>query len=173
MTQLEERTRGETLLKPKLLSHGTVECRDIQAAKRLYTELLGMEVVQTSAISLMMRLNSTTTIACVQTRGPNGAGHYSHFGFDFDTREEVDHAWEVVKAHQEEYGLRKITRPADQHGTYAFYIEDADGNWWEFLTNPPGGYSYVFEMGDDDRAWRDQKQGRERIERWKAKQDES
>jgi catechol 2,3-dioxygenase-like lactoylglutathione lyase family enzyme len=158
----------ETLLKPLLLSHGTVECRDIEAAKRFYTEVLGMEAVRTSKISLMLRLNSTTTIAAVQTRGPNGAGHYSHFGLDFATREEVDAAWETLKGVQEEYGIRKITRPADQHGAYAFYIEDMDGNWWEFLTNPPDGYSYVFELEEDDRAWRDQNMGADRAERYEA-----
>jgi catechol 2,3-dioxygenase-like lactoylglutathione lyase family enzyme len=156
----------EPLLKPVMLSHGTVECRDIEAAKRFYTEVLGMEAVQTSKISLMLRLNSVVTIAAVQTRGPNGAGHYSHFGFDFETREAVDEAWETLKGVTDEYGIRKITRPADQHGTYAFYIEDMDGNWWEFLTNPPGGYSYVFEMAEDDRAWRDQNMGADRAERY-------
>ena len=137
------------LLKPTLLSHGTVECRDLAAARRFYTEMLGMEAVQTSEISMMLRLNSTTTIACVQTKGPNTAGLFSHFGLDVASREEVDRAYETVTAHRDEYGIGKITRPVDQHGTYAFYIEDADGNIWEILTNPPGGYSYVFEMSDD------------------------
>lgn len=159
-------TAKPPLLKTKFLSHGTVECRDLAAARRFYTEVLGMEAVQTSAISLMLRLNSTTTIACVQTRGPNTAGLYSHFGFDVESREEVDRAYETVMAHKDEYGIRRVTRPVDQHGTYAFYMEDADGNMWEILTNPPGGYSYVFEMSEDDRTWRNQNQGRNRQERW-------
>ena len=155
-------------LKPRLLSHGTVECHDLAAARRFYSELLGMEVVQTSKISLMLRLNSTTTIACVETKGETSAGHYSHFGFDFETREEVDDAHETVLAQQDKYGVRKVTRPVAQHGTYAFFLIDADGNWWEFLTNPEGGYSYVFELGDNDGSWRDQDQGRDRIGNWEA-----
>jgi len=155
-------------LKPRLLSHGTVECHDLAAARRFYSELLGMEVVQTSKISLMLRLNSTTTIACVETKGETSAGHYSHFGFDFETREEVDAAHETVLAQQDNYGVRKVTRPVAQHGTYAFFLIDADGNWWEFLTNPEGGYSYVFELGDNDGSWRDQDQGRDRIGNWEA-----
>ena len=156
-------------LKPRLLSHGTVECHDLKAARRFYTELLGMEVVQTSAISLMLRLNSTTTIACVETKGETSAGQYSHFGLDFETREEVDAAHEIVLAQKDDYGVRKVTRPVAQHGTYAFYLVDADGNWWEFLTNPEGGYSYVFEMGDNDKIWRDQDQGRDRIRSWEER----
>lgn len=156
-------------LKPRLLSHGTVECHDLAAARRFYTELLGMEVVQTSKISLMLRLNSTTTIACVETKGETSAGHYSHFGFDFETREEVDAAHEIVLAQQDNYGVRKVTRPVAQHGTYAFFLVDADGNWWEFLTNPEGGYSYVFELPDNDGSWRDQDQGRDRIDNWEIR----
>ena len=155
-------------LKPRLLSHGTVECHDLAAARRFYSELLGMEVVQTSKISLMLRLNSTTTIACVETKGETSAGHYSHFGFDFETREEGDAAHETVLAQQDNYGVRKVTRPVAQHGTYAFFLIDADGNWWEFLTNPEGGYSYVLELGDNDGSWRDQDQGRDRIGNWEA-----
>jgi len=166
MGESETGTARAPLLRPKLLSHGTVECRNLAAARRFYTEVLGMEVVQTSAISLMLRLNSTTTIACVQTRGPNTAGLFSHFGLDMDTREEVDRAYDIVKAHQDEYGIQKVTRPVDQHGTYAFYMHDVDGNVWEILTNPPGGYSYVFEMSEEARDWREQNQGRDRQQRW-------
>ena len=120
MTQTGTATRTTRKLKPRLLSHGTVECHDLQRARRFYTELLGMEVVQTSAVSLMMRLNSTTTIACVETRGETSAGNYSHFGLDFETVDEVDEAHRVVLAEQDSYGVKKVTRPVHQHGTYAF-----------------------------------------------------
>jgi len=39
-----------------------------------------------------------------------------------------------------------------QHGTYSFYFRDADDNSWEILANPPGGYSWMFERGDQDVA---------------------
>ena len=159
----------EPHLKPRFLSHGTVECHDIQAAKRLYTELLGMEVVQTSDRSLIMRLNSETTIVCVETKGETKAGIYSHFGFDYATEAEVDAAHAVVCAQAEAYDLPKVSKPVHQHGTYAFYLVDADGNWWEILTNPAGGYSYVFDIDEETRKWRDQNQGRARRERWAEK----
>lgn len=173
MTQTATATRTTAKLKPKLLSHGTVECHDLQRARRFYSELLGMEVVQTSAISLMLRLNSTTTIACVETKGETSAGHYSHFGLDFETVDEVDAAHRVVLAERDNYGVKKVTRPVHQHGTYAFYVVDADDNWWEFLTNPEGGYGYVFEMGDNDKAWRDQNQGRDRIGAWERQHEKA
>jgi catechol 2,3-dioxygenase-like lactoylglutathione lyase family enzyme len=156
-------------LRPRFLSHGTLECHDLEAARRFYTEFLGLDVRQTSSRSLMLRLNSTTTIACVETKGETAAGIYSHFGLDFDSREEVDAAYATASAVRDEYGIRKITRPVEQHGTYSFYVIDADGNWWEILTNPPGGYSYVFEIEETAEAWRAQKQGRGRREIWESR----
>ncbi len=169
MSGSDERTRTESHLKPRFLSHGTVECHDLEAARRFYTEFLGLEVRQTSSRSLMLRLNSVTTIACVETKGATSAGIYSHFGLDFDGRDEVDAAWERACAEKDAYGIRKITRPVDQHGTYSFYVIDADGNWWEILTNPPGGYSYVFELKETDEAWRGQNQGRGRRKDWEGR----
>jgi catechol-2,3-dioxygenase len=163
MAETTTETRTGSHLAPKMLSHGTVETHDIEEAKRFYSEFLGMEVAQTSAISLMLRLNSTTTIACVQTKGETAAGMFSHFGFDYETREEVDAAYETARAQKDNYGIRKITRPVDQHGTYSFYIVDFDGNWWEILTNPEGGYSYVFDLEDESRSWRTLDRGKDRI----------
>lgn len=167
MADVATEARTTSHLKPTLLSHGTVECHDIDEARRFYEEFLGLEVTRTSARSLMLRLNSTTTIACVQTKGETAAGIFSHFGLDMATEAEVDAAYETAVAQQENYGIKKITRPVHQHGTYAMYIIDRDDNWWEILTNPEGGYSYVFDLEESDSKWRDQNRGKDRQERWR------
>ena len=169
MTEPEDAKQAGSHLNPRFLSHGTVECHDLEAARRFYTEFLGLEVKQTSARSLMLRLNSATTIACVETKGKTSAGIYSHFGLDFAGRDDVDAAYELACGARDDYGIKKITRPVDQHGTYSFYVIDADDNWWEMLTNPPGGYSYVFEIGETDEAWRAQNQGRDRRTQWEGR----
>lgn len=161
-----ETSSQQTGIKPRLLSHGTVETNDLEAARRFYSEFLNMEVFQTSSRSIMMRLNSTTTIACVESKTENVAGIYSHFGLDFETMEEVDAAYEIAIAQKDKYAIRKITRPVDQHGTYSFYIIDFDGNWWEILTNPTDGYTYIFETPESDEVWREQNQGRDRRIDW-------
>lgn len=40
-------------LKLNFLSHGTLESRDLAFSRRFYEEFLGLEVVQTSPISLL------------------------------------------------------------------------------------------------------------------------
>jgi len=56
----------------------------------------------------------------------------------------------LVVRDAEIWKLRKITKPGVQHGTYGFYFYDADDNAWEILANPPGGYTWMFERGDQE-----------------------
>jgi catechol 2,3-dioxygenase-like lactoylglutathione lyase family enzyme len=135
-------------LKLKFLSHGTLESKDLDAARRFYTEFLGLEVVRTSPISLLIRLGGTNTIAVVQTKTKAEMPFLNHNGIDVETQAEVDEAHRLVEAERAIWGLHKITRPTLQHGTYSFYFWDADDNCWEILSNPPGGYSWLFERGD-------------------------
>jgi catechol-2,3-dioxygenase len=45
----------EPALKTRFLSHGTLGSRDLERTRKLYTELLGLEVVRTSNTSLLIR----------------------------------------------------------------------------------------------------------------------
>jgi len=146
---MPEGTSATPRLKLKFLSHGTLESKDLEASRRFYTEFLGLEVVRTSPISLLIRLGGDNTIAVVQTKKDKVEMPFlNHNGIDVETQQEVDEAYRIVDAERAIWGLRKITRPALQHGTYSFYFWDADDNCWEILSNPSGGYSWLFERGD-------------------------
>ena len=135
-------------LKLKFLSHGTLESRDLAASRRFYEEFLGLEVVQTSPISLLVRLGGANAIAVVHSKREREMNLLNHNGLDVRSREEVDAAHRTVCAEAGEWRLTKITKPVLQHGTYSFFFWDGDGNCWEILTNPEGGYSWLFEKGD-------------------------
>ena len=135
-------------LKLNFLSHGTLDSRDLAFSRRFYEEFLGLEVVQTSPISLLVRLGGPHTIAVVYSKRVGEMNLLNHNGLDVRTRQEVDAAHRVVCAEAETWKLKKISKPVLQHGTYSFYFWDADGNCWEILTNPEGGYSWLFEKGD-------------------------
>jgi len=142
---------ADPVLKLKFLSHGTLESRDLEAAREFYTEFLGLEVVRTSPISLLIRLGGPNTIAVVeQKRKSSEMTMLNHNGIDVETQAEVDEAHKKVVEYAEKYGLKKISKPLVQHGTYSFYFWDRDDNAWEILTNPQGGYSWLFERGDQE-----------------------
>ena len=137
-------------LRLNFLSHGTLESRDLEKSREFYSEFLGLEVVRTSPISLLIRLGGPNTIAVVEQkkRGDEEMPFLNHNGLDVETQEEVNAAHETVVEQAEKWGLHKITRPQLQHGTYSFFFWDLDNNCWEILTNPAGGYSWLFEQGD-------------------------
>tara|TARA_R110002110_G_scaffold2756_4_gene13361 strand:- start:25178 stop:25675 length:498 start_codon:yes stop_codon:yes gene_type:complete len=134
----------------KFSSHATIDTLDSESSRKFYEEFLGFEVVRTSPISLLLRLGGSHTIACVEVKDKEPMGMLNHNGLDVPTKAHVDAAHAKAQAQQEKWGIKKITRPLDQHGTYCFFMLDADENWWEVLTNPEGGYSWIFERGDQE-----------------------
>lgn len=139
-------------LKFNFISHGTLETKDIDFARKFFEEFMGFEVIRTSKISLWIRLGGHHIYAVVQgvpgkkTEMP----FLNHNGVDVANEEEVDECHRVVLRDAEKWKLRKISKPMVQHGTYCFYFWDADDNCWEVLANPPGGYSWMFERGDQE-----------------------
>jgi len=73
-----------------------------------------------------------------------------HNGIDVATEDEVDECHRIVTRDAQKWKLHKISRPGVQHGTYSFFFYDADENAWEILANPPGGYSWMFQRGDQE-----------------------
>ena len=140
-------------LKLNFMSHGTLETKDIDFARKFYEEFMGFEVVRPSKISLWIRLGGQHIYAVVQgAKGRQKAAmdFLNHNGVDVETEEEVDECHRLVLRDAEKWKLHKISKPMVQHGTYSFYFWDADDNSWEILANPPGGYSWMFERGDQD-----------------------
>ena len=124
MAALQPRGKPAPALKLNFLSHGTLESRDLTVSRRFYEEFLGLEVIQTSPISLLIRLGGRNTIAVVYSKKVGGMNLLNHNGLDVRTPEEVDEAHRIVCAQAEEWRLKKISKPRLQHGTYSFFFPD-------------------------------------------------
>jgi catechol 2,3-dioxygenase-like lactoylglutathione lyase family enzyme len=149
MTDALDKPKAEPTLKLKFYSHATLECRDIQKTRQFFDDFLGFETVLMSPASFWARLGGDQIIVVVRSAEPSGEMNFlNHNGLDVDTEADVDAAHEAVQRDAEKWGLQKITKPRAVHGTYSFYFWDQDGNAWEILSNPKGGYSWGFERGD-------------------------
>ena len=130
----------EPLLALDFLSHGTLLMADMAATRRFYEEFLGLDVVRTSQISLAIRLDSDTTVACValakkvRQPGREYLRHYN-FGLTVGDRGDVAEARQLALVHAGEYGLRSVGEIEDQDGRVSFLIEDLDGNYWQILND--------------------------------------
>ncbi len=148
-TTLSGNETTSSVLNLKFISHGTLETADFDRARRFYTEFMGFEVVRASTMSLMIRCGGNHVYVVV----PKEAGRppmsvRNHNGADVLGDAEVDAAYQAVVEHADTWGLKKISKPVVQHGTYSFYFWDFDDNSWEILSNPRGGYAWMFERGD-------------------------
>lgn len=156
MPGITHRSTKTPLLSTRFLSHGTLECRDIAATRRFYEEVLGLEVVQQAPIALFVRLGSDHCYAVVETPGGDqDMPLMNHNGIDLASDDEVRGAFDMLQRVKDEYGIKRLTKPVHQHGTYAFYLQDLDGNWWEICHLPPGGYRFRFENSEVDLSGRD------------------
>ena len=92
----ENHNKADPALKLYFLSHGTLESRDLAFSRRFYEEFLGLEVVQTSPISLLVRLGGNNTIAVVYSKRQRHMELLNHNGLDVRTKEEVEEAHRIV-----------------------------------------------------------------------------
>ena len=137
-----------SVINSKFLSHGTLGSKDLNVTRRFYEEFLGIEVMQTSKISLMIRLGGNHIYAVVQDKNMGEMPRLNHNGIDVESHSEVDKSYHAVLDGQEQWGLYNVSKPVEQHGTYSFHFWDRDGNCWEILSNPRDGYNWIFNMGD-------------------------
>lgn len=147
--------RREGPLKTRFYSHATLECFDIARTRQFMEELLGFETVMMAEnISFWARMGGDQVIVVVKSpTGKKGDMPFlNHNGLDVETEADVDAAHEIILREKEHWGLSKITKPMIQHGSYCFYFTDMDSNVWEILSNPEGGYSWGFGLGDQTGA---------------------
>src|SRR5216683_1496648 len=142
-----ERTQA-SVVKPMLLSHGTLMCKDLAKSRRFYEEFLGLEVVRHARPAMMLRLKTGMYVVAVCIGEKVSDQHVlTHWGVNVATREEVDRAHAEATRLKEKYGIRKINKVLERHGAYAFYFQDLDNNWWE-IQHEPRAIDDFFDRGD-------------------------
>ncbi|MCS5599516.1 MAG: VOC family protein [Rhodospirillales bacterium] len=132
------------------LSHGHATLKDVEESIRFYRNFLGLDVVKTSPRTLVARLGSNTAIVGV-TLGEKGLAkanrpwlENAHFGFDLPTADEVKEARELALQYQDNFNILNVGDMFDGDEGLSFMLVDQDGNYWEILENPEGGYSHYF-----------------------------
>jgi len=147
---ITDRSTKVPLLNLQRISHGTLECNDLARTRRFYEEVLGIECIQTSPRSLMIRFGTDHTYAVVEMpkEEERNVSLLNHNGLDVGSEEEVRAAYELLLGIKDEWGLKKVMQPSHSHGDTSFYFCDFDGNWWEIVAVRPGGYVRDFHERD-------------------------
>jgi catechol 2,3-dioxygenase-like lactoylglutathione lyase family enzyme len=146
--------KSESVLKPKFLSHGTLECFDIDETLKFYEEFLGLSVVRTSPMSGIARLGGGDyCMILVQNAikdDEEEMSFFNHNGLDVETKEDVMAAYKTIQRDAAKWDIKKVLEPEHQHGAFSFYFWDLDHNCWEIVENGPRGYHDLFNQGDQE-----------------------
>jgi catechol 2,3-dioxygenase-like lactoylglutathione lyase family enzyme len=138
-----------SIVKPYVMSHGTLECHDLKASRRFYEEFLGLECVRHAIPAMVIRCGLKFHIVAVQVGDSvHPLNVLNHWGLDVESREKVDEAYENALKHKDTYQIRQVLKPVSQHGVYSFYLEDLDHNWWEIQHIPGFQHEDMFDFGD-------------------------
>jgi len=139
----------KSVVKPALLSHGTLECFSLTESRRFYEEFLGLECVRQGKPAMFIRCGIKFHIVAMQAgRSLKPANLHQHWGLEVQSREEVDRIHRSAVELKDKYKIGKIVEPVYAHGVYSFYLEDLDHNWWEMLYYDGFQHDDAFDFGD-------------------------
>ena len=149
---ITDRSTKQPLINTIRIGHGTLESNDLATSRRFYEEVLGFDVIQTSAATLQIRKNTDTVYVVVQgPHPPKPMNPMNHNGVEVADAEAVDAAYETILSVKDDYGIKMGREPRQAHGDYGFTIVDIDGNYWEILATREGGYAASFADPEPER----------------------
>jgi catechol 2,3-dioxygenase-like lactoylglutathione lyase family enzyme len=154
------RSCPDPVLKPLILSRGTLITADLGRARKFYESFLGLECKMVGDGRMLVRDTDPRHLRhgnggpywvmdVQQVDGPIKTNMFKHWGIDVASAADVDRVHDFAFANKVSLGLQTVRKPRMQHGTYSFYLQDFDSNWWEVECRPPGeATDEVFARGD-------------------------
>lgn len=143
-------TRAEPLIKPELLSHGTIECSDIAATRRFLTEFLGIDVVRPLPEAQYLWKGGPWSVVCVcvEDAEAKDQGPQNRFKLSVISGADVDEAHAAAMAQKETYGIRVVEPVESRDGIRSFKMQDLNKHWWEITSAGQRHYEELFASGD-------------------------
>jgi hypothetical protein len=149
---------ASSVVKPVALSRGTMATRDLALTRRFLEEALGMECREAAPGVLLARHRAdrgARSYWLLEVRQAPRIDHpqkmINHWGFEVATRGDVERVHALLSANAEAYGLRRVHPAKANHGSYSFYCEDVDSNWWE-VESRAAEISYAASVANGDPA---------------------
>src|SRR5438132_733629 len=138
-----------SIVKPFVMSHGTMECYSLKESRRFYEEFLGLECVRHAKPAMVVRCGLKFHIVAVEV---GAAVHpqnvLNHWGMDVGSKEAAERAHANALKYKDKYNIRQVLPVVMQHGVYSFYMADLDHNWWEIQHYPGFQNEDLFDFGD-------------------------
>jgi len=132
----EERFPGRGYI-PQALTHGTLQCDNLEKTKAFILGVLGLE--QAGGMSdrtVYVKHPSTPWYIVMLPRSPRQyLAPVNRFTLQLATAAEVEQAREEIVSQQLSLGLNDIQNIERADGKVTFIFSDLDKNWWEITAN--------------------------------------
>jgi catechol 2,3-dioxygenase-like lactoylglutathione lyase family enzyme len=132
----EERFPGRGYI-PQALTHGTVQCRDIEASRRFYEQVLGLEVVQLWPNSIYVKHPDTPWYIVNLPGGPENPNLHTRgqrFVLAVDSASEVEKTHRGFSDSREELEIGDLEEIRRFGAGASFLFSDLNRNWWEITS---------------------------------------
>ena len=141
---------AQALIQNDTLSHGTVECTDMVATRRFYTDFLGLDIHRPVREAQYIYRGGPWTVVCVCVDGGEAKDQAqdNHFKLTVGSSEEVDAAHAAALATRDQFGIKQVGEVVDVEGHRAFRLQDLNYSWWEITTIDQAYYEALFDAGD-------------------------
>jgi catechol 2,3-dioxygenase-like lactoylglutathione lyase family enzyme len=114
------------------ISYVMLECRNRQASERFYRDFLGLGVESRPGYFLCTGNSGVHMIVVERGDAMLEQPIINHHGVTLWCEEsKIDEIHRAATSVASEFGIKKILPPTHQHGSYSFYLQDLDTNWWE------------------------------------------
>ena len=140
----------DALIRNETLSHGTVECTDMGATRRFFTEFLGLDIHRPFREAQYIYRGGPWTVVCVCVDGGEAKDQTPDnlFRLAVATPEEVDAARAAALTHGDDYGIKQVSDVLDLDGVRAVRIQDLNSTWWEVANVDLAHYDAIFAGPD-------------------------
>lgn len=140
---------ARSVVRPYVMSHGTLECHSLGESRKFYEAFLGLECVRHARPAMVVRCGLKFHIVCVEVGDKvHPLNVLNHWGLDVGSRAEMDREHGDAIANKDKYKIRQVQPAVNQHGVYSFYLEDLDHNGWEIQHYDGFQHDDMFEFGD-------------------------
>ncbi|MEA2641438.1 MAG: hypothetical protein QOF51_2832 [Chloroflexota bacterium] len=117
-------------IQPAALSGAHMETPTLADTAAVLTDLLAFERVGEGPDSVVLKHPNTPWRLTLHDGGTNAATKFAgnHYGVRVVNKGEIDAAHTYLNVHAEEYGLRAVREPENQHGSYSVYFTEPGTN---------------------------------------------
>lgn len=133
----EERFPGRGYI-PQAITHGTIQCENLEATRHFYENVLGLEVVQLWPSSIYVKHPSTPWyIVNLQAPSENrrDLSRSQRFTLAVESVDAVKEAHRWFKKCSREIGITELEGIQEDSRIASFLLSDLNRNWWEVTSS--------------------------------------